>query len=183
MNISQSETRKGAVSSKSWLPEAGHYQAALLPFFPFCPMNLKIFSTGQPSFGKRAVFLSKWPLQMLLQGDYTGALAFSGHGGGCIQCFPFLCELSKHQQSVCWRQAKETCHFDYVTSRPNLGTLCYCSKFLRDVEEKRCNLESLLGLGPGWGTVARAVLSEELLEMPWAHLNKKKRIQFGHSQH
>lgn len=162
MNVSWSETTKGHVSTTSSTHELEHYQAVLLPFFLFNPMNLKIFSTGHPGFGKRAVFLPKWTCRVLLQEDNARALAFSGQGGSCSQSSSFLPELSKHQQSVFWRQAEEPCHFDYaiVTARPTLATLSHHSEFVRDVEEGRCKLVSLLGLGPEWDTVARTAFSE-----------------------
>ena len=165
-NISWSGTRKGDASTTSSLPEAGHYQALLLPFFLFGPMNLKIFSPGHPSFGKRAAFLPKRTRRVLSQGDNVGALAFSGQGESCIQGSPFLPELSKHQQSVCWRQAEEPCRFVYFAARPTLGTLSHHSKYVRDVEEGRCNFGPLMGLGPEGGTVARAACSEGQPEVP-----------------
>jgi len=55
MNILWSGTRKGDASTMSLLPEAGHYQAMRLPFFLFNPVNLQIFSTAYPGFGKSAV--------------------------------------------------------------------------------------------------------------------------------
>lgn len=162
MNISWSGTGNGDASTVSSLPETGHYQEMLLPFFLFNPMNLKIFSTGHPGFGKRAVLLPKGTHRVLLQGHNAGALAFSGQGGSCIQSSSPLTELSKHQQAVCRREAEEPYYF---AARATLATFSHHSKFIRDVEEGRCNLGSLLGLGPEGGTVARTAFSEGLLEM------------------
>lgn len=148
MNISRSGTRKGDTSTTSTLPGVEHYQAVLLLFFLFNPTNLKILCIGHPGFAKRAMFLPKLTFRVFSQGDHARALTFSGQEGSCIQSCLFLPELSKHEHPVCWRQAEEPCHFDYSAARPILGTSSHHSKFVRNVEKRRCNLRSLLGLRP-----------------------------------